>query len=898
MSKKVKRNLGIASMIIAVVVIFFQCKALEESGVTELATSAVAATTGVDICTSLEQCNPMNWFADGKDIIADNLDAIKDSDALASFKKLQKVALRDIEIVGDSEKKKELELKFALRFGVGFPTERFADKDITLDASLVEAFIPTEHTNAATSVLKGNIGEKIQTFLDLIKAKLTDGSGIEKTAIVAKVRTVTINGEPREMLEVVAMAKYFLLENSFKISYLGMRTINPALGKIEKGVTYGFYLSNKKVPALSFPFDGDKGTALNKLTAEFIGYNDVELGLISGTVGKTNNAKTHASRAADPLAAATTTPEGGVMIYSDVGPFITWSNPDTGKFVLPAFVGQAGLATATTAVASPYTAGLAFNLVNAEAEPSWQGTLGFAFPDYKEGAAAVDESAAAKGKKDAIKAIGGALKDTVLSIFEAKEELAKGGLEHLDDYATIAGIDINIDPYPDCDSSQYIVAENDPTTPERFLCKLSCASFKSSTVLTAEGASDFKAMVENFGEPKTTCVEPCNYTQVTDANGACVLNETDYLEVDSNTYPTCTNTDEALQDSNGDWACAACSDGKTKNADGIGCECAAGEEWFVITEGAEKGRGKCVTTCSDRTLEQNADGSGCQGAAPVCFNREDRLRDLNPDDSSCNEEPKLGSTDAPVETIVEAVATEAFNLSCESKTGLVKDQREFANAAAKGWRVEGFADVLDDDFEALFVTDRLGNSVADTGRLSDSDTLVQRGKRYCYLSTGTGSVDKMQSAIWQKVKVPELAMREGATQVSLEVAYNFVSQEAPAYVGAAYNDLFFMKFDEEPTYFVKENVNDNASKWKTYCKSPGSIADSKEALPPTHKFSKGTCADAAKKVFVSQIGPRTQTIDVTKWAGKTMTLRFGVTDVGDAVLDSAVLIEHVQFVLK
>ncbi len=231
----------------------------------------------------------------------------------------------------------------------------------------------------------------------------------------------------------------------------------------------------------------------------------------------------------------------------------------------------------------------------------------------------------------------------------------------------------------------------------------------------------------------------------------------------------------------------------------------------------------------------------------------------------------------------------ATNLSCESETHFVRDGRSFADADAKGWRVEGFVSVLgdetDDNFTDLFAT----------GRERGGEAVTPRGKRYCFLTTGTGSVDKKSSLMWQKIKLPEVT---GDQKLILEIAYNYVSQEAPTFIGSAYNDIFYVKFDEEPDFMVKENVNDNAPHWKEFCKTIGNVNDSLEAIPANHKDSTPTCPDSATKAFLMQIGPQYKEIDVTNFAGKEKTLQIGIADAGDFIYDSAVLIDHIQFVVK
>lgn len=65
---------------------------------------------------------------------------------------------------------------------------------------------------------------------------------------------------------------------------------------------------------------------------------------------------------------------------------------------------------------------------------------------------------------------------------------------------------------------------------------------------------------------------------------------------------------------------------------------------------------------------------------------------LLPDNSSCNEvvAGERALTSKPLETT---------NLSCESTSMMIKDGRSFASAA-KGWRAEGYVDVLSEEFDS------------------------------------------------------------------------------------------------------------------------------------------------------------------------------------------------------
>ncbi|WP_297957867.1 cellulose binding domain-containing protein [uncultured Ruminococcus sp.] len=158
-------------------------------------------------------------------------------------------------------------------------------------------------------------------------------------------------------------------------------------------------------------------------------------------------------------------------------------------------------------------------------------------------------------------------------------------------------------------------------------------------------------------------------------------------------------------------------------------------------------------------------------------------------------------------------------------------------------------------------------------QLGSIDTISNN--RMAILTTGVGSGENVYisggtegSYLSQTFKIPE-----GAETLSFY--YDFVSEEPMEYVGSQYDDRFYATIydvnDVEVLSAAYESVN--TSQW-----TPVSGID----------FDGGdhTCYETGwKKV----------NIDVSQCVGKYISLRFSVTDVGDSIYDTAVLIDNVSF---
>jgi hypothetical protein len=170
-----------------------------------------------------------------------------------------------------------------------------------------------------------------------------------------------------------------------------------------------------------------------------------------------------------------------------------------------------------------------------------------------------------------------------------------------------------------------------------------------------------------------------------------------------------------------------------------------------------------------------------------------------------------------------------------------------------------------------------------------------------------------------------------------------LSQEYPKFVGTKFNDSFFIKFDESLTFIASGNLNEIAGEGKTAddgtpidisaCKAqkPGDtlaacgdwkpIVASNEwtGAPPltygniwditssTQAQKKGLewgamtqeMANSAVsgQAYYGMVEPRVicKDLDPATEVGKTLTLRFNVTDAGDNLFDSALAVDSVVF---
>lgn len=264
------------------------------------------------------------------------------------------------------------------------------------------------------------------------------------------------------------------------------------------------------------------------------------------------------------------------------------------------------------------------------------------------------------------------------------------------------------------------------------------------------------------------------------------------------------------------------------------------------------------------------------------------------------------------------------DLSC-STNSLVYDGSKFDDAATKGWRFSG---------DVRITTEKHASIFGDVAALAAASNYPDTAAGYCLLTTGdqllkstAGSPSIYNpgpdgagrtSEMWQKVGVP-------GTAKSIQVRVAFFSQEFPKFVGTQFNDSFFIKFDESPEFIAAGNLNDLAGaadaalaesvancrnntgtsftcgEWKFVGATPALKGDqwviSASTQAPRNGKTYGCTDDASKPCFHGMIAPRIicKNIDATTEAGKTLTLRMGVSDAGDSLFDSALAVDTIAF---
>jgi hypothetical protein len=152
------------------------------------------------------------------------------------------------------------------------------------------------------------------------------------------------------------------------------------------------------------------------------------------------------------------------------------------------------------------------------------------------------------------------------------------------------------------------------------------------------------------------------------------------------------------------------------------------------------------------------------------------------------------------------------------------------------------------------------------------------------ISTGLGYTTATGS-IFQSFTVPNNAN-------TLELKWNFLSEEFLEYIGSSYQDKFSIVLQSE--YFGEEIL---------LSRTIDGIAASFGAKAPTDEIPEGVPGDliavSPDIVFdqgnVYMTGWQSESFDIKSYRGKCVTLIFRSTDVGDSIYDTAILIDDVKF---
>lgn len=149
----------------------------------------------------------------------------------------------------------------------------------------------------------------------------------------------------------------------------------------------------------------------------------------------------------------------------------------------------------------------------------------------------------------------------------------------------------------------------------------------------------------------------------------------------------------------------------------------------------------------------------------------------------------------------------------------------------------------------------------------------QQGEFMAFISTGIGSseVDYLSSqegsTLSQTFLVPDNAN-------TLSFTYNVLSEEPMEYVGSAFDDKFFAELYDSSGKMINQVAFEavNTSKWLT---------------------TSGIDFDGGDNTTF-HTGWKTVKGDISQYAGKTLTIKFTVFDVGDSAYDTGVLVDDVK----
>lgn len=180
------------------------------------------------------------------------------------------------------------------------------------------------------------------------------------------------------------------------------------------------------------------------------------------------------------------------------------------------------------------------------------------------------------------------------------------------------------------------------------------------------------------------------------------------------------------------------------------------------------------------------------------------------------------------------------------------------------------------------------------------------GKYFAYIATGSPTAANLQSCtVTRTFQVPD-----GATEVA--VAYDFISQEYEEWLGSAYNDIFTVLIQGETGYIIHRTIN-GEDYWDEIDAADadiGFIADSADAqYNPTSgsPFSNGPYLYDGHLKWEGTPGdsPRGMGDDPDEAYGlavyplpdgvPTVTILITVSDVADAIYDTAAILDYIEF---
>ena len=193
-----------------------------------------------------------------------------------------------------------------------------------------------------------------------------------------------------------------------------------------------------------------------------------------------------------------------------------------------------------------------------------------------------------------------------------------------------------------------------------------------------------------------------------------------------------------------------------------------------------------------------------------------------------------------------------------------------------------FSSTSDDSYEyAAILSDNYANFFPSSGSTEGN---------YLFLSTGGSS--REQATVHCPLSIP-------STATSIEIRYNFISQEYSEWVGSGYNDIFSVKVDGAPDLIINRTINNAGSSelWESISaegEAIGQIASSVDAsYNETGKIFDGQLKPDARGAKITESTGTTAIADISEHAGTDIVLVMTVGDVGDYIFDTAALIDSI-----
>jgi len=167
------------------------------------------------------------------------------------------------------------------------------------------------------------------------------------------------------------------------------------------------------------------------------------------------------------------------------------------------------------------------------------------------------------------------------------------------------------------------------------------------------------------------------------------------------------------------------------------------------------------------------------------------------------------------------------------------------------------------------------------------------GDQSQYLFLSSGGTGRKVSQVYCRANVP-------ADATTIEVSYNFISQEYSEWVGSGFNDMFTVKIDGSPDSLVNRTINNAGAEqlWEPIAAesaSVGAIAESSDAsYNGTGPVFDGQLKVDARGANLMDPAKPVATADISKHAGESVVITLTVGDAGDSIFDTAALVDYIS----